>query len=130
MDSGGSLLRSTEPNIGRLSWDKLIQSTSLNRLFITTLLILSPSLYALIFPTVLFSSDLQTISPMRATYSSQLILPDLIQNFSKLHRRYGVVWKARWILNSYMKGIITKQVRKKCIVARVCEFIKCWLGSH
>jgi hypothetical protein len=48
-DSGGSLVRSTEPNIGRLSLAISIRSTISTRFFLTSVLILSPNLYALLF---------------------------------------------------------------------------------
>jgi hypothetical protein len=72
-DSGGSLVRSIEPNIGRLSLAKSIRSTISTRFFLTSVLILSP------ISTPCYSKrylplDLLAISSLRATYSTHPLI--------------------------------------------------------
>jgi hypothetical protein len=122
--SGGSLVRSIETNRGRLSLAKSIQSTISGRFFVTSVLILSPNLYALLF---------QAFSALRPSYHPSLACyklhppppPDLIENWkwffktTQMHRR-GLKSTVKTEL-IYVMEIITKQVRevRRCSGLRV-----------
>jgi hypothetical protein len=92
----GSLVHSIAPNIGSLSLAKSIQSTISTRFFVTSVPILSPNLYALLFQV--FSSLRPSCHLSLACYILHPTLfpppPDLIEktgnDFSKLHRCSGV----------------------------------------
>jgi len=120
--SGGSLVRSTEPNINRLFLAKSIHSIIWNRFFVTSLLILSPNLYALLFqafsslrPFCHLSLACYILPPSRPRFNRELEMA--FQNYADAEgyvEEHSENWTHTWrkLLGSRFA---------KCVVARVCE---------